>query len=259
MPFTATHVLAIMPLAAIRRQPFPLSALVIGSMIPDWPMFVPWSPGYHHMHSLAGLLTACLPLGLACFFVFEGVLKRPLFALLPQYVQHRCVSRLGPAVDGRFRSLLVACLAILIGAASHQLWDTFTHAGRWGTQVLPALQTSIVTVWGQDIPGYKLLQIGSTLMGLPLLVMWLGLWLGRQEPSPLPPALMEAWRGERYFKTAAWILALLLFPIAVGWTWYTVDAAPYGLLVRSVTRYGLLLMGAVVIYALMFHALRVGR
>lgn len=54
MPFTPTHVLAILPVAAVKRFPLPFSALVIGSMIPDLPLFLPWSPGYDQTHSVAG-------------------------------------------------------------------------------------------------------------------------------------------------------------------------------------------------------------
>ena len=41
MPFTPVHSLAVLPVAAARRLPLPFSALVIGSMIPDFPLFVP--------------------------------------------------------------------------------------------------------------------------------------------------------------------------------------------------------------------------
>ena len=50
MPFTPTHVLAILPIAALKRPALPFSALVIGSMIPDLPLFVPLSPDYGTTH-----------------------------------------------------------------------------------------------------------------------------------------------------------------------------------------------------------------
>ena len=81
MPLTPTHILAILPIAAVKHLSLPFSALVIGSMIPDFPLFVPLSPDYGTTHSVPGLLTACLPLGLGCFLVFQLLMKRPLFAL----------------------------------------------------------------------------------------------------------------------------------------------------------------------------------
>ena len=45
MPFTPTHVAAVVPIAWLSRQRLPFSALVIGSMIPDLHLFVPsWLP-----------------------------------------------------------------------------------------------------------------------------------------------------------------------------------------------------------------------
>ena len=146
MPFTPTHILAVLPVASIRRLPLPFSALVIGSMIPDFPLFVPLLPrtSYSISHSLTGIFTEDLLAGLTCFVVFP-LLNRPLFALLPAAIQRRCVSLLdGHSVTlhdvwkrSAAKPLLWASLAIVIGASSHVLWDSFTHEGRWGTRLVP--------------------------------------------------------------------------------------------------------------------------
>src|SRR3954465_6574698 len=99
MPFTPTPALAIIPIAALGRGAPPFSALVIGSMIPDLPLFSPMSPAYDTTHSPPGLLSACLPLGLACFLLFQSLMKRPLLALLPEAIQRRIASLSGPCVD----------------------------------------------------------------------------------------------------------------------------------------------------------------
>ena len=97
MPFTPTHIAAILPIAAIRRRELPFSALAIGAMLPDLPLFLPrisryavdlhdssfastwlraaydilFQVNYYQMHSIPGLLTICLPLGMACFLCFQ--------------------------------------------------------------------------------------------------------------------------------------------------------------------------------------------
>ena len=58
--------------------------------------------------------------------------------------------------------------ALTIGAFTHQIWDAFTHQGHWGTKLVPALN-SAVWIGGFSVPGYKIFQYGSTLVGLPLL------------------------------------------------------------------------------------------
>ena len=60
-----------------RAAGFSVLALVIGSMIPDLPLFVTIPVSYATTHSIAGLFVACLPLGLACFLAFQLVMKRP--------------------------------------------------------------------------------------------------------------------------------------------------------------------------------------
>ena len=73
----------VVPFAAVRRWRLPLSALAIGSMVPDLPLFLPGASNYQATHSAPGLITADLPLGLACFLAFQLLFKGFLFALMP--------------------------------------------------------------------------------------------------------------------------------------------------------------------------------
>lgn len=129
MPFTPAHILAIVPIVAIRRSPLPLSALVIGSMIPDLPLFVAFAPDYGDTHSVGGLFTACLPLGLAAILAFQLAMKRPLFLLLPAVIQRHCGDASASCLRGP-RTVIYAAIAVVIGAATHVFWDSFTHEGR---------------------------------------------------------------------------------------------------------------------------------
>src|ERR1700677_3677984 len=92
MPFTLTHIAAILPAAAAAPRALPFSALVIGSMIPDLPLFIALPVSYATTHSIAGLFVACLPVGLACFLIFQNVMKRPLYSLMPDALRSRCAS-----------------------------------------------------------------------------------------------------------------------------------------------------------------------
>jgi heme/copper-type cytochrome/quinol oxidase subunit 1 len=67
--------------------------------------------------------------------------------------------------NGHFkRNWLVVTISILIGAASHIFWDSFTHDHGYFVQTIPALQNS-VDFLGRQIPMLKILQHGSTLLG----------------------------------------------------------------------------------------------
>ena len=196
MPFTPTHVAAIIPIAAAAPRALPFSALVIGSMIPDLPLFVQLPPSYTTTHSIIGVFIACVPLGMACLLTFQCLLKRPLFALLPDLVRSRCAAISTSCVEPTLTFFVSSSLAIAIGAATHVFWDSFTHQGRWGSNVFPSLNASVLTIWGHAVPGYKAVQYGSTLVFLPFVLVVLVVWLGRQRPTPLDglPALPKSWR-----------------------------------------------------------------
>jgi hypothetical protein len=179
MPFTLAHPAAVLP---FYRSRIPFSALVIGSMIPDFEYFARFGYGDTFSHTLPGLFLFCLPAGLAVLWVFHRFLKQLLFALLPD--GHR--SRLAKYMD-RFPFLPLNCLALLIlgvllGAAPHVAWDTFTHSYGWAVVHLPALDTTLLeTGWGK-LKIFKILQHLSTLVGLVLIAGAYGYWYRRAAP-----------------------------------------------------------------------------
>lgn len=182
MPFTLTHTLAIVPLAR-RGNSLPAAALCIGAMIPDWSLFVPLGPHYTTMHTVTGIFSACIPLGLLLFILFRCLYRRALIELLPAAAQSRLDSFRCWQLTFSGRELLLAAVAVGIGAATHLLWDAFTHAGRWGVEAVSLLSTSVFSIGASDVQGYKLLQHGSSAIGLPLLLLLACRWLGRQNAS----------------------------------------------------------------------------
>ncbi len=257
VPFTPTHILAILPIAAVRRLSLPFPALVIGSMIPDLPLFLPLGPGYVATHSIPGLITACLPLGLVWYLLFQFVMKRPLFALLPSGVQRRCVSTLLHSVEPTLSHLVRVSFALVVGASTHLFWDSFTHEGRWGTRVFLQLNAAVVTVGGQTVPGYKLLQYGSTVVGLPCLALLLAGWLYRQ-PSC---ALDESAVLSRVAKAGIYVVAVTVSAVATWLTWHRVGVTRYNQLGQSIKTSGLALLIVALTYCAAFLVLerRFGR
>ena len=62
------------------------------------------------------------------------------------------------------RKWFVVAISILIGAASHIFWDSFTHDHGYFVQTIPALQNSL-NFFGGQIPILKILQHSSTFIG----------------------------------------------------------------------------------------------
>jgi hypothetical protein len=169
LPYTVAHVAAIIPLQKLMGKRASLSALVIGSMAPDFPLFVGGVPG-QFSHSAAGLVGYCLPAGLLAYLLFHWILKGPTLALLPRALSDRLPAhahRQPPASLG----MVVLCLAL--GALSHLAWDAFTHADTVVSNHLPVMHLLVATVLGQPFPLYSVLQYLSSVVGLLVLAAWL--------------------------------------------------------------------------------------
>ena len=245
MPFTPTHVLAIVPVAAIFRW-LPLSALAIGSMMPDAPMFVPLFT-YGVTHSTTGVFLVCMPLGMAAFMVFQCLLKRPLMALLPAWTQSRLTAVSRPLLLPSIPFFLSVAAALVIGAYSHLVWDAFTHEGRWGVQLVPALQKQY-EIAGWSLPGFKIFQYGSTIIGLPLLVVCAAAKLIRTRPE-IPNDILPF---SAMAKLTAFFTALLIPILSAAIEWQR-SATPSEVLGATIKSTGTALMTAAICYSLVFQ------
>lgn len=250
MPFTPTHILAVVPIAAVARGRLPFAALAIGSMVPDLPLFLPGVANYQVTHSPWGLLTADLPLGLAGFLAWRLLYRDLLFALLPEVVRRRCAGPMRSGSGPTAGFALRAAVAVLIGASTHAAWDSFTHRDRTGTRLFPGLNATAFVLGGHPIPSYKVLQYGCTVVGLPLLATLSARWLRRQPPEPLDslPTLPTAAR------VAAWAIALAI-PIAVaGAVAARPNLSPYRKLGSAITGAGLIELVALTAASVAFRA-----
>jgi hypothetical protein len=180
MPFTFSHPAAVVPLA---RRGLLLSPLIVGSMAPDFPYFLQLSTASMYGHTLPGVFPFCIPAGLAALWVFHGVLEMPLLSLLPDGPHERLAGLAGNFRFGPWNRFLMVVFCLLVGALSHIAWDSFTHAEGWMVQRLPSLRVPIIHIAGETIRIYKMLQHGSTVGGLALLVYWYLRWY-RTAPSP---------------------------------------------------------------------------
>lgn len=209
MPFTPVHALAAVPLSRLWSRPGSFSALVIGSMVPDWPLFVPLGPQYATTHSVSGLFIACLPLGLGIAFFYHVALKQPLYELLPEPLRARLARYLAAPPIGRAETLPVLAAAVLLGSASHIVWDAFTHRGAWGVALVPPLADVWVRTGTLDVAGYSVLQLGFSLLGLLLLFLLVVRWYRRADPVAVAPSPLA--RPLR----VSWVLLFLLVPAAL--------------------------------------------
>ena len=166
MPFTISHAAAVLPLQKTR---LPLAALMIGSMSPDFAYFLPGEPLREDTHSIAGIFWFCWPVSVALWLLFVRVLEQPTFALLPD----RWRARFAPSDrEISFKTLALASAAVMLGAATHILWDSFTHRGTAVVDALPALRAVAFHVHGWRVRWFVVLQHLSSIFGLLALLIW---------------------------------------------------------------------------------------
>ncbi len=178
MPFTVSHAAAVLPLQRFARLHLPLSALMVGSMAPDFGYFFSREESRQITHSFAGLFTFSLPMGMLVWLVYLVLLEKATITLLPD----RWHTRFAHTEAITASLVLRACLAVLLGAVTHLLWDAFTHRGTFITSNVPALLGP--TPFLPWLPFYHLLQGLSSVAGLVILGYWLR-HLHRQPPRSL--------------------------------------------------------------------------
>jgi hypothetical protein len=178
VPFTPSHVAAILPFV---RTPLPPAALAIGAMVPDLFYYVPLDIPRGFTHSWLGVVTVDLAFALVLFFLWEFVFRAPVIDFAPGWVRSRMSTRYRMPSTlkalGIFAALLVG--AVLIGSATHIIWDSFTHAG-------PVVYALKLDAKSGPLPLYTWAQHGSSAVGVIALVVFTLVWWRRTEPHPSP-------------------------------------------------------------------------
>ncbi len=203
MPFTLAHPAAVLPL---RRQ-LPLEALVVGSLTPDMAYFLPIGAAGATSHSLSGLVWFCVPVGLLSLVAYVFVLRPFGLAVLPNSV----AQRLGPMrVRWSLRETALAAVAVVAGATTHVVWDSFTHSSGAVVRAFPSLRYKVALLDFYQPSAFTILQHTSTVGGLAVLA-WLGVrWLQRA-PAVRPPNNTPAW-------LKACVVGVVLVPSVVAST-----------------------------------------
>ncbi|HLW23786.1 MAG TPA: DUF4184 family protein [Steroidobacteraceae bacterium] len=168
MPFTISHIAAVLPFRRFLARFHLLSAAIIGSMVPDFGWLTPWRPARFETHSTVSLLTFSLPVGMATFWIFQRWMQEPLLELLPDGARSR---RTGVRADLRDPlQWAYAALGVLVGAITHLVWDAFTHEGARGLRLIPSLDDPTVVIGGHHLVGARLLQDVSSVIGLLVVI-----------------------------------------------------------------------------------------
>lgn len=184
MPFTVSHVAAVLPL---RARPgwaaaLPAAPLVIGSMAPDLPTAA-GLPGWRSAtHGLVAAISLDVAITLVLVAVWVLVLRPAVADALPALASRWAAPRRRPTtVAGRWRGAAGWYVAAALGSLTHVLWDGLTHGGE-GVALWPVARNY------QEI--FPVLQLVSSVLGLAVLAVWAARWWADRRPAvPARPAV----------------------------------------------------------------------
>jgi hypothetical protein len=158
MPFTPSHAVVALPFVRTRLVP---AAIAVGAMTPDLPLFLRgmW-PDYSMTHDPAWVIVTS-GLALVLFLLWRCVLRPAVRELSPRTIAERLPMRwdagfragLRESLGGGWVALVWLIVSLAFGVLTHIAWDLFTHEGRLGVELMPALEDQ----WG-PLPGVKWLQ-----------------------------------------------------------------------------------------------------
>ncbi|TXN31542.1 DUF4184 family protein [Lacisediminihabitans profunda] len=210
MPFTPSHIAAVLPFV---RLPLASAALVIGSMVPDLPFFVPLGLHREQTHSLAGILPFDLPLAIACLLLWFFVVRAPLLDFAPAWLRRRMPpsAALPSAWTARLRVALVVLVSVLLGTVTHLIWDSFTHSDGWAVLRIGLLREHL-----GPFAVYRWAQYASSIAGLAIVAGWAARW-ARVTPLHASPTtrVADRWRVTAWIVVAA-VVAAIALGILVG-------------------------------------------
>lgn len=190
MPFTAAHPAIVLPL--LRRRWLSATALVIGSIAPDFEYFFRLETLSRISHTLPGLLLFNLPVTLLLCLLFHTFVRNQAIRYMPPYFKQRALAINYPANWLHYlRSNWIMIVAsALIGSFSHVFWDSFTHTGLYFVNLFPILSDTItIPFTSEEIALHRVVQHVSTLVGT-ILILW---YVHLLPAKPLPEEEMDAW------------------------------------------------------------------
>jgi hypothetical protein len=185
MPVTFfAHQTVVLPLKRVRPRWFDGTALVIGSMAPDfgYPMRG-WIQ--RHSHQFAGLVAWGLPFTIVVTLAIRGWVANTAFAHLPDGGNLRLHSY--RALRDRRPPWWMMLYSAFIGVGSHILLDSFTHKKAFMARWLGLDKTLFHHPWDSGVSIARTLQFVGHTCGTVLGIAML-LTIGRRR-------LMEEWYG----------------------------------------------------------------
>ncbi|WOV86919.1 DUF4184 family protein [Sporosarcina oncorhynchi] len=221
MPLTFAHPAVALPFSRNSKY-VNFLALVLGSMAPDFEYFLRGKPNGEIGHTFVGFLVLNLPIVLIVYFVYLTYIHKALFSHLPSILQDTYSQKVD---SSRWLKAVVFLYSALFGMLTHVVWDSFTHVSGYMVKKLSFLSNTVHFL-SFDIPIFKILQHGSTLVGIALIIGYMYFRTAKNRCTRNKTATSQQ-------KIIYWGLIALLAAFLFGsWSFYDeVSIKLYGVLV----------------------------
>jgi Domain of unknown function (DUF4184) len=206
MPFTFSHPAILLPF--FNNKKCSITALIVGSMAPDFEFFFRMRTQSEISHTFLGLLLIDLPLAIIVIFLFHGIIKKPFLANSPAFIQCRLVELNHSNWFEYFKkNSAIVIFSFFLGAFSHFLLDSISH---WDGYVVQ--RVSFLNEVFFSFPLYDWIQYSTSVVGL-IIIVWCFFKIPKQSVSSTDISI------------SFWLIALfctiviifLRFTIVVGW------------------------------------------
>lgn len=216
MPLTICHPVAAVPL---RRIGLVLSALIIGSMMPDFEFFLRLADGKGIGHTIPGIFLFDIPVGLIVLIVFHRLIKFPVLSLLSHHAQSRLYRTASSFTLFPIKRFCLILISLAIGTVTHTFCDAFTHADGWVVQRIALLSAPVFSLPQGTVRVYFLLQYVGSAIGAGALLYWYLKWYYNE--NPITHIVMHRF----HFSKQIWIMAIIgIFSITAGVTYGSISA-----------------------------------
>lgn len=171
MPFTFSHPAAILPAKILPRHWISLSALIAGSIVPDFEYFIRMKCLGLYSHTFWGMFWFDLPLAFVLTYVYHLLVRDTLIDNLPVFLRGR-LNRYKAFDWATYvkQNIWVVLLSLFVGIASHILWDSFTHRNGYFVKRIPWLLLNTEIMGLQHVRFYILQTICSAIGLLAVIV-----------------------------------------------------------------------------------------
>jgi hypothetical protein len=216
MPITVCHPVIAVPL---RRFGLVLSALIIGSMMPDFEFFLRLGDGKGIGHTFVGIFLFDVPVGLIVLLAFHRLIKFPVLSLLSHHAQSRLYRAASSFTFFPIKRFWMLIISLIIGTATHIFLDAFTHADGWFVQKIPFLSAPVFSLSQGTVRIYFLLQYVGSAIGALILLYWYLKWYYNE--NPITHIVLHRF----HFSKRIWIMAIIvLFSITAGVAYGSISA-----------------------------------